>query len=726
MMRRSLTLIMALSLLLAAVSCSTTRALGENECRLVENKVIVEGEDGPPASELESYIKQKPNTYFIGKWNPFLYVYNWSRGKGSEWDLFFEKLGVAPVVFNPFLVDGSNRGILSHMEYLGYYGSDVHAEVDVADQKAKVTYIVKPGKRFVIDTLRYEVRDSNLVRYVLRDSSLSVIQPGTFLSQKVLEDESEKMASRLRNMGFYGFTKNYYFFTADTSAMDGTADLTVNVEDYTRNEQPAAARPHLQYRFGNVNIHTSGRTKIRPGFLEDINRIKPGNLYMEAIVDNTYSRFSSLGLFNSVNIQLQERDSALVDCDINLASSKLQSIKMNLEGSTNSTGLFGITPSVSYSHRNLFGGGELFSLGLRGNFQFRLYDPTHSNEFAMNSSIIFPRFVPLPARLFKSSVPQTEVSLLFNYQSRPEYTRNIVSLGYGYNWSVKRRYMYQVYPIKLNFVRIYNISDDFYSALRDPYLRNAYQNHLDFGSGANLYFTTSPTVNAKRSYFYTRLNVDVAGNVLSLLDGILPDDGTGSHTIAGVPYAQYLRGELQAVQTLRFGRSRRWSFAVRGLAGAGYAYGNSYALPFEKLFYAGGANSLRGWQARSVGPGNAPLDKTFAIANQSGDMHLETNAELRFPLFWKLQGGLFVDAGNIWYLHDDVDHLNVGVFHWSDCLQTTALDWGFGLRLDFDMLLVRLDAGFKAHDPLTQSWTAPKSWFSTDGYAIHFGIGYPF
>ncbi len=725
-MRRSFTLTVSiLSILMAAFSCSTTRVLQDGECRLVENKVLIDG-DGPQESELESYIKQKPNPYFIGKWNPFLYVYNWSSGRGTAWDRFVEKLGVAPVVFNPYLVDGSNSGIRSHMEYLGYYGSRVHANVMTSGQRARVTYVVNPGKRFVIDSLSYSVKDTTVRKLIDRLAEDSPIHSGAYLSQQVLEDESERMAKMLRNAGYFGFTKNYFFFSADTSANDGTVDLTVNVEDYTRNELPAAAKPHLRYRFGDVNIINNGRFGIRNSFLEDINRIKPGMVYAEALVDNTYNRFSSLGLFNSVNVQLQERDSALVDCNIILGTSKLQSLKLNLESSVNSTGLFGVTPSVSYSHKNLFGGGEVFSLGFRGNFQFRFNDPARNNEFAVNSSIVFPRFVPLPSRLFKSSVPQTEVSLLFNYQDRPEYTRNITSVGYGYNWSVNRRYMYQIYPLVMNFVRIYNISDDFYSSLMDPYLRNAYHDHLDFGSGANFYFTTDPTVNTKRTYFYTRMNFDVAGNVLSLFDGVLKNNGQGSHLLFGVPYSQYVRGEVQAVQTLRFGNFNQFAIAVRALAGAGYAYGNSYALPFEKLFYAGGANSLRGWQARSVGPGNAPLDKTFAIANQSGDMHLEANLEFRFPLFWKLYGGLFADAGNVWYTHIDVDHIDEGVFTWDNFLNTTAFDWGLGLRLDFGLLLVRLDAGFKTYDPFTQSWCAPRKWFTRDGYSVHFGIGYPF
>jgi len=709
----------------AAFSCSTTRVLQEGECRLVENNIVIDGK-GPATSDLLPYVKQKPNDYFIGNWNPFLYVYNWSSGNGTKWDKFVEKLGVKPVVFNPDLTESSRNSILSHLEYLGYYGSDATVKIYTSGQKANVTYQVKPGHRYTIDSLTYLIRDTTLRRLTLRDSASSSILPGKYLSQQTLEEESERMSAVFRNNGYYGFTKNYFFFTADTSSHDGTADLSIAIEDYTRNEAESAAKPHIRYRFGNVNINSTARRPIKQSFLEEINRLKSGMLYREALVDYTYNRFSSLSLFNSVNVQLHEQDSALVDCDINLSTAKLQSIKLNLEASTNSSGLFGVTPSVSYLHKNLFGGGEVLSLGFRGNFQFRFDDPTKSDEYAVNASLRFPRFLLLPSSIFRLSIPQTEVSMLYNYQNRPEYARNIVSLSYGYNWSVRRRFMYQIYPLKLNAVHIYDISPDFYASLRDPYLINAYQNHFDFGTGSIFYYTSNPAVNPKSTYFYTRCNVDLAGNLLALFNGVLPENENGTHNIFGLPYAQYVRGEVSAVETIHFGETGRTSLALRGLAGAGYAYGNSTTLPFEKFFYAGGASSLRGWQARSVGPGGAPMDATFAIANQTGDMHLEANAELRFPLFWKLYGGLFADAGNVWNVGSRQTSLEESVFHFKDFYKTVAFDWGFGLRLDIDMLLVRVDMGIKTYDPVTRDWCAPGSWLKSGGYAVHFGIGYPF
>ena len=423
---------------------------------------------------------------------------------------------------------------------------------------------------------------------------------------------------------------------------------------------------------------------------------------------------------------MTEIDTATVDCSISLAQSKLQSIKVGLEGSFNSTGLFGITPSLAYAHKNIFGGGEQFDLSFQGDFQFKFNDNTRATEFAINSSLTFPKFLLLPSRIFNSVIPKTEITLSFSSQNRPEYTRGIISTSYGYKWNNTQNMYYSVLPIKLNLVRIFDIDPAFYRNLTDPYLINAYQNHLDIGSAGTFYYTTDPSVNPKSTYFYTRLTINGSGNVLYLFRDIMAKDSTGSALIASVPFAQYVRAEISAVQTIRFGRDDKMAIAGRLLAGAGFAYGNSSALPFEQLFSAGGANSLRGWRARTVGPGGAPMDESFTIANQTGDIHLEANLEFRFPMFWKMQGAAFVDAGNIWNLDTGEQRDPRSLFHFNDFIKSCAMDWGFGLRLDFDMILIRLDWGLKTYDPRNARWYGPKEWFSADGYALNFGIGYPF
>jgi len=426
-----------------------------------------------------------------------------------------------------------------------------------------------------------------------------------------------------------------------------------------------------------------------------------------------------------------EFDSNAVDCRILLQQARLQAVKVNLEGSFNSTGLLGVTPSLSYSHKNLFGGGEVFTLGFRGNFQFMIKQPVRATELTVSTGLNIPWYPTFIARTPFINLPQMDVNFSYSYQNRPEYTRNIVSGTYGFSWNIAKKFYYKFYPVQLSAVQASRIDTTFAKNIKDPYLKNSFRSHLDLGGGGMFYFTTNTTVNPKVTYFYTRFQYDVSGNVMSLFNGtkLYTKGEHGENLLFGLPYAQYVRGEWQAVGTFRLGETNKYALAVRTLAGAGYAYGNSVSLPFEKLFYAGGASSLRGWRARAVGPGMAPRDTSFAIANQSGDMHLEANVEFRFPLFWKLEGAVFVDAGNIWNIKkDDLDGASRderSLFSFKTLFKSTALDAGLGARIDFGMVLIRFDLGLRVHDPCQQKWMGITDWFNGN-YAFHFGIGYPF
>jgi outer membrane protein assembly factor BamA len=198
--------------------------------------------------------------------------------------------------------------------------------------------------------------------------------------------------------------------------------------------------------------------------------------------------------------------------------------------------------------------------------------------------------------------------------------------------------------------------------------------------------------------------------------------------IWNTPFSQFVRGEITLGKTWIFGKNDGQSIATRLVVGAGYAYGNSSALPFEKHFYGGGANSLRGWQARTVGPGLSPMDTSFVIPNQTGDMRLEANIEYRFDMFWKVAGAVFIDAGNVWTLKDDnTEEGRLAMFRWDTFAESIAANWGVGLRLDFGFLLLRLDMGMKVHDPARNTkWINPGEWLTKGNYALHFGVGYPF
>lgn len=761
-MKRRLLQYIALLLivLIGTYSCSTTKTIPEGEYRLVANKITVENPGDDYRNDLSSYIKQKPNTNFILGWNPFLNIYNWENGKGRCWDKFVHKMGQKPVQLDKSLIASSKENIINHLEYQGFYNSSVSDSIATKKKRATVFYNVTLGNRFTIDTITYKISNNEVRDYIIGDTANSIVKRGDILSQSLLEAESQRIASYMNNNGFYTFSKNHLFFEADTLKRREYASLEISANDYTRNESPSDAKLLGRYRFSDVYVTptrraytdlrfmperdsnaakpdtnlfksvyivSAGKPLLRRSVINRMNVIKKGDFYSQSAVAQTYKRFSNLGVFTSVNLSLEEGDSSTVITNVRLTSAALQGYKVNLEMSSNSSGLLGVSPAISYFHKNLFRGGELFSLSFMGDFQFKFNNDVRSTEFGVSTSLSIPNFLLLPDNWFRSgNIPRTEIILSYNYQNRAEYTRNIISASYGYTWNTSNRLFFKISPIQLSIVKLFNMNPTFYESLKDPFLRNSYQDHFDLGLGANLYYTTNAAINPKSSYFYLRWQNDISGNFLSLFNSLLSKNSAGERMLWGSPYSQYIRSEISAVYTHRFGKSEKQSLAGRLLVGYGTGYGNAKSLPFEKLFWSGGAYSLRAWQARSVGPGNAQIDSTFSIPNQTGDIRLEANLEYRFPLFWTIEGAAFVDVGNVWTQSNSTSAEYEGTFKFNRFYKQLAADCGIGVRLNLGFALMRLDAGFKIHEPAEKCWFGPGSWFKKGNYGIQFGVGYPF
>ena len=702
------------ALILVLSGCSTTKVLPEGEYRLVSNKVSFTSDTDLGTSDISPYIKQQmPGSFYIFGWNPFINVYNWSNGSGSLFDRMWKKIGQAPVVFNKNLVEPSCENIISHLDYLGYYGSSVDTKVSYKGRKAYVDYIVTPGTRKVINEITYELPRSRTFQDEFRsDIPNSLVRKGTYLSENTLEEETSRGTAHFRELGYYDFTAGRYSFRADTVSVPGRTALVYRLEADT-----------LKYRFRNVSILRSESLPFRDKVLTDMNVIHPGDLYSASAVNNTYSRLSALRVFNGVSIEVAPVDTGLVDCTIQLTETKDKGFKVNLEASSNSTGLVGVSPQLTFYHKNIFHGGEWLNLSFTGNFQSRLDDRSvHSNEAGIAMSLSFPKMIGFPMRLFHGPyVPRTEVNAAFNFQERPEFTRYIGSFSMGYSGYLSgNRLIYRIYPLQVNYVDLTDIDPDFNKTLnRNPYMKYSYQDHLDAGVGGTVYYRSTDEIVPRTPYYFAMLNFDFSGNVLSAFKPLMKTNDSGDGIVLGAPFAQYVRGELSLGKTFRWGRENGQALALHALVGAGYAYGNSSALPFEKQFYCGGASSLRGWQARTIGPGFNKMDDSFSIPSQTGDLKFEFNAEYRFDLFWKLEGALFADAGNVWNAKD---------FDGS-AIKSVVADWGFGVRANLDFILLRLDTGFKVHDPSADTgyrWIGPRGWFASDGFAIHFGVGYPF
>jgi outer membrane protein assembly factor BamA len=689
----------------------------------LSNKVVFEGEKLSP-NDVTPYIRQQAKKGLILGWSPGMSIYNWSNGSGQGINRVWETIGTPPVIFDPSQIEGSCTNIAKHLETLGYYGSKVTGEVDFSGRLAKVKYHVTPGKRIPIDQIVYEVPGGSFGEHFRADSSNITVHVGDFLSEKALEAETVRGAGVFRNLGYYEFNKNFYTFEADT-----LSDVTTLY--YRIREEPRV------FHIGQVNISHPAGIPFRESLLRKFNVIQPGALYNEQIVNTTYARLAALKVFNSVSVEMSPADSVTVDCDIRLSGLDQLGFKINLEASTNASDLLGFSPKLNLYHKNLFHGGEWLDLGFTGNWQWVPKTQISSSELGVTASLSFPRLLGVsPRRMRGENIPRTEFKASFNYQNRPEYKRILTSFNFGYNGQIGREYFYQLYPLQVSTVKLYEVDETFLDRLLTyPYLWDTFEDQINAGVGAMLYHTTNSDVVPKTAYHYERLSLEASGNVISLFNPILPtyEGIMKQHLLFGLPYKQYVRAELNLGRVFRFGWGDMQSLALHMVAGVGLAYGNSVSLPFEKQFYCGGANGMRGWQARTLGPGFAPLSDYFKIPSQTGDLKFEADIEYRFPSFWKLEWAVFAEAGNVWTLpllrKDLVDGLGGDVDESERfSLRSIAADWGIGLRVNLDFILIRLDVGFRLHDPARAEgdrWVRPRDWFHGSS-AIHFGVGYPF
>jgi outer membrane protein assembly factor BamA len=747
---------------LAVTACSSAALLPPHTSRLTENEIKIVGKHhGIKAKELQPYLKQNANkTIFLGiRFHLGMYVA--APPCDSCWlGKAMRTLGEAPVIFDPDMVGQSAGNLAQYMRSRGYYGVQVRDSVVIRKHKAKVIYTVTPNALTRIRALRYDLGDDTLARAILADSANSLLRPGDPLSTDMMDRERERLEMLLHNKAFYAFGKNQLTFLADTLGHESQAELIMtkaafaesdtlaqrryrirDVKIYTDFDQTAAYADTAYYEtmqrvplqapstHGELALYYHEQSVLRKGMYMEALRLRPGDDYNETRVNRTYSNLTALNVFRVVNIQFVEvmgaQGEALVDCLIRLTPAKSQGFKTNFEFSVSSNALFGVSPIVSYFHKNLFSGAEYLNLSFMGDFQFKADDTKQrAGEVSASPSLSVPKFLfPWLYRRMSPYLPRTEFLSAYSFQYRPDYTRNSILLSLGYTWHPSPRTTYNITPVNLNIVNVYNLSRLFYESLTDPFLRNRYENHFVFGLSASFIYTDR-LPNKRLNSVYLRWNVETAGNLLSLFNRLLPYDDDYGYRILGNTYAQFAKTDLNISYYRYF--NDYVMLACRAFGGIGRGYGNSIAMPFEEVYFSGGAYSLRGWQARTLGPGAAPIDTTFSIPNQVGDLKLEGNLELRYKIFRALEGALFLEGGNIWSLNP-ADSRTGAYFRWSDFYRQFALNTGLGLRLNFGFLIIRLDWGMRIHDPAPgKGWLGMADWLKSDNSAFHFGIGYPF
>ncbi len=723
---------------LGIVSCSTTKYVPDGSYLLDKVEVRTDGVyNDIDLSRMNSYVRQKANSRWFSTCKLSLHIYSLSGRDSTKWiNRVLRNLGDPPVIYDSLYAYRSVRDLTMELQNQGYLKAHVTADTVTSGKKLNITYTLHPGLPYYINTIKYDIRDSLVSqKELVNDTSQWKILPGNRFKVSQLDDERKRITSLLTNKGYYRFNKDYITYIADSLPDTRAIDLTLVMHPYRVNGTTDSV--HTAYRIGNISYSNGNdptvAIPIRRSVLVSNTMIESGKLYSSSALQNTYNHFGRLGAVRYTNISFTERPlEPVLDCNIDISTAKPHTITFQPEG-TNTAGDLGAAVSLTYQNRNLFRGSELLNIKLRGAFEaitgLEGYANDNFEEYSAEASLTFPCLIaPFLSHAFRRRTNATsEVSVMYNLQNRPEYLRRVLSGAWRYKWyDPKHHDRYQIDLLEVNYVSMPWISDKFRkdyledSSNRNAILRYNYEDIFIMKFGGS--FTYNNGVYALRA------SAETAGNLLSLASNVLSTkgDSDGQKHFMGVAYAQYAKADVSFTRTFPVGYSS--SVVLHGDFGIAYPYGNSRVLPFEKRYFSGGANGVRGWSVRNLGPGRyTPGGDGIDFINQTGDIRLVLNMEYRAHVFWKLDGALFVDAGNIWTLLS-YDEQPGGQFSFGTFWKEIAVAYGLGIRLNVDYLILRFDFGMKAVDPARTGRrqfpiTSPK--LSRD-LAFHFAVGMPF
>ncbi len=750
-------------------SCRATKHIPEEEYLLQNYKIETEG-GGFEKKELNDYIKQKPNKKIIF-WRFYLSLYNLSSPeKENGFHNWLRRIGEPPSVYDEGLMQQSTEQLTLYMRNKGFYNVEVSDTTLYRKRRAKVVYRVTPNQPYRIRNITYFFQDATLSQMVLADTISNKFREGDLFDVDELQQERVRIETVLRDSGYYAFNREFIYYEVDSALSSHQVDITLGIRNFQKTDSRGQIRTtgHPVYTIRDVYMATdfdaisfgsgdSGevvkdtlvydsihliyteKPNIRPGVVTQKNYIIPGTLYDASDVNRTYRNLSSLSAFRMVDIRFREVDSEqpMLDCEVMVVPATRQSYTIKFEG-TNSGGNIGAAANVSYRHRNLFGGSEQFDLSFTGAIENlkegnAISDSVYSGpnlmqEFGVEARLRIPKFLlPVKTEQFiRKYNPQTNIRLSYNYQKRPDYIRTLANASFGYEWKGTENLMHRVYPLEASLILTPYKSDYFQDWLEGKYLFYSYEPHLIVDSRYSLIWSNQKLLK-NQSFQDVRINLETAGNLMYTgfsAFAAVPD--SGNYQILGVDFAQYVKADID-FRSYTF-LYEDISLVLRGFAGVGFAYGNSNAMPFEKQYFSGGANSIRAWHVKNVGPGsyNDPDETTYP--NQTGDVKLEANMEYRFKLFWKLEAALFLDVGNIWSLSSEDDREGAG-FEFNRFYKELAVGTGVGTRAVFSFFVFRFDLGIPLRNPYPiegANWLPGNAGVKGSDLTFNIAIGYPF
>lgn len=765
--------ILLILLLPALASCSVKRFLKPGET-LLSKAEITSSEKNLKTTDYRRYLNQHPNNKWFSLFNVPLRIYCLSKADSVKGRRGFSKIlrniGEAPVVYDPQLTAYSMESLRGGLESEGYLRAAVDTSLTRKGIRTKVEYRLTPGPRYYIHKLDFHTDDASIYPAFRTDSAHTLLRRGMPLNLNTLSEERTRIIHALRNRGYYYLNNDFITYDIDTIPGSLGANVTLRLAMPMGADSTRAYRPQRFHKVSVVEdispddngLATDSTLYRHLWFLyhqkQHINKRvfvyhvgqRPDSLYSETALQNTYGTLNALPAINytSVRIQPAPEGDSLLDCRIHIQRNKPHSIGMELEG-TNTAGDLGAAVACTYSNKNIFGGAELFSLKARMAYEaitgLEGYANQNYVEWSAEANLRFPTlllpFVSINSkRRFKAT---SEAQFMYDTQNRPEFHRRVLTGTWAYNWTRPERpkWKHRFDLFSINYVFMPWISSTFshdYLEGDDPHysvLRYSYENLFIMKTGYSFTYnsrrdgTGQPGSTYQTNGFQVKVGFEFAGNILYALSKSLQihQGNDGSYKIFGIAYSQYAKIDFDFAKSVVL--TEKSSVAFHAALGLGLPYGNSTILPYEKRYFAGGANSVRGWSVRGLGPGAYKgKDGKVDFINQTGNLKLDLNMEWRTFLFWKIHSAFFIDAGNVWNTRAYAD-MDGAQFKWNKFYKQIAVAYGIGFRLNFDYFILRLDGGMKAIDPAVPHgrlhYPISKPDFGRD-FTLHFAVGLPF
>lgn len=765
--RNPILLFAAAIFIVMAVACSTTRRLEPGEVRYtgMGNFNIIKPEDTPKLpgaldAELRKTGECDANNYLIA---PFikiplgLWVYNnWNDSAKGLKGWLYRKLVKTPVLISE--VKPELRSVLMKqlLDENGYFGAQVTYNIEpykTNDKKAKIGYTIHTGSPYPIDSIIYLKETNGMNRFIDSVARKSpYLQKGVIFSVDSLEAERVRIVNAMRNRGYYYFRPEYIDFLADSLISPGNIAVKLNLAANI----PEMAK--LQYKVGKIQTTVMRETGLSPGTPDTLTTSKgelivmeparlrknlipscitfrKGRIFSVRDMDRTQTRLSRLGIFGGIQIQPVPADTSPSNPVIDVyticrfQSPMEASIEVNATSKSNS--YLGPGIILGLSHNNIFGGGERLSLQLNADYEWQTgrnrNNVFNSYEFGLNASLAFPRMLAPP--FFKRTSRElnwTTVTLGASMLNRPKFFKMAeFNAGISYEWRAARHSVNQFTPFKITYNKLISTTHEFDSIMeQNPAVALSFQSQ--FIPQMSYTYTYDKFFERERiNGINFQATVTEAGNIFN---GIWTLAGAKGHRkLFGTPFSQFIKGQVQLVYNRRLVRKSDQWLVSRILIGAEHAYGNSTHVPYSEQFYIGGANSIRAFTVRSLGPGSyrAPVSQKDGYFDQTGTFKLELNTEYRFPIVSILHGAVFLDAGNIWLLKNDPLRPG-GLLTGKTFLRDIALGTGVGLRVDIGVMVLRADLGYGLHAPYNTGTPAYFNIKFKDAFAFHLAIGYPF